>query len=496
MHPFQEVTMSSNISAIVNSVKQSLHDKMFFEFSQYGRYVEIKEKIMDRNETFTHLVKLSQYTIDILKTTDIRSLPSKEKKEEIRDLVDVVYRCSKIFEQKFGKIDGSQAHYLYLLAFRAKLGGRVSEDALRDPQHKDFETFMHVNFLYQKMQALGYQMGTLPSLMIEGFHEPVLWSSLRKDLIDPSNPDSGFSFSYNGKEVFRTNANFELDEDYSYIDGKIAKYNPLMSKEIRYYDKEAANPGVFKVELWTTVIDHNGERPTVTLGDHTYLVLVDDQGRRLGVGQYGIAGERNCAQDLSPMGRRLGGIETPDRYLLLPKDQFNSKKTEFVVSKADFEILLQEVKDLKAGSHHVISLLQNNCTSFAQKILARIGINIETKFHVLELLFRRHAPLLVCSFFDKIFAKVPQGIKNALYYLPFIYLPTLFAACVIRLKSLRNYRADNTHNSVFEFFFKPWKCPSDIYLLDIIFRPWRLTADHPFAVRIWQNKNPSNIYHN
>jgi hypothetical protein len=468
---------------------------MFFEFSQCGDNITISKKIMDHHEAFTHLDLLSRYTLHVLQTTDIRSLPSNERKEEIRDLVDVVYRCAKVFEKKFGKMCGAESHFLYLQSLSAKLGGRISADVLRDPQYKEFDTFIHVNFLHHKMQALGYQMGPLPSLMIEGYREPIFWTSLRKDYLDPAKPHSGYVFTYGGKEVFRTNKNFVLDADYSYLDGKIVKYNPLTSKEIRYYDYEAPNPGVFKFELWTAITDVKGERPTIALGDHSYFVLVDDQGRRLGVGQFGMTGEMNCVEMLSPIGRKPGGIETPDRYLFLPKDNYSFKKTEFVLNKADFETILQEVKDVKSNPHHVVSLLHNNCTSFAKKLLARVGVTVESRIHILELLLRKVVPVSVCSFFRSTFAKLPQGIKKALYFLPFIYVPTLIAAFVIRSFSLRNYRADNTYNSVFEFFFKPWTCSSDVCLIDIIFRPWKLAADHPFAVRMWQNKNPNHVHH-
>jgi hypothetical protein len=487
--------MSSNINAIVSSIKHSLNEKMFFEFSQCGHNVTIKKKMLRPTEAFTHLESLSRYTLNILQTTDIRSLPSIEKKDEIRDLVDVVYRCAKVFERQFGQICKDEAHCLYLQSLSAKLGGRISADVLKDPKYKEFYSFIHANFLHHKMQTLGHQMGLLPSLMIEGYHESIFWASLHKELIDPLNPDSGYVFTYGGKEVFRTDKKFVLDANYSYLDGKIVKYNPLTSNEVRYYDHEAPSPGVFKFELWTAITDVEGEHPTIALGDHSYFVLVDDQGNRLGAGQFGMTGEMNCIEMLSPLGRKPGGIETPDRYLFLPKDNYSFKKTEFILPKADFETIFQEVKNIKADSHHVVSLLHNNCTSFAQKLLARVGVKIESKIHILELLLRKVVPASVCSFFKNVFAKVPQGIKKALYFLPFIYVPTLVAAFVIRSFSLRNYRSDNTYNSVFEFFFKPWVSSSDTSLINIIFRPWRLTADHPFAVRMWQNEHASQINH-
>ena len=260
------------------------------------------------------------------------------------------------------------------MVLSAKLGGKISPDKLLDPQNKEFVNFVNANHLQNKMQALGHECWVVPTLGIEGFGNYVMWSSLfKKEIIGPAGKAVGYAFYYQGKEVFQTDLKLKLKSDYCYLNGEISKYMPMNSSEIRHYDTQRGD-GRYKIEVWTALHDVEGKRPVITIGDHSHLVLIDDKGKRFGVGQYGMAEDLDCQHALSACGRKKGGIEMPDRYLMMPKNSHNFKKVEITVSKEDFDVLMNQIKEDRVNPSLSVSLIKGNCTSYVRGLLQRIGI--------------------------------------------------------------------------------------------------------------------------
>ncbi len=456
---------------LVVSIKTALDHKNFFTLNSEGCATEQKD--LPATAVYENIYTLTSSTLDLLKSKNLRQIDLSEK-ESLRDLVDAAYLASKIFNEQFGKEKPELSIKLHNTALCAKLGGRINESALT----KDFIDFIEANALQHKIQALGYQLGTKPALPIEGENRPVLWSKIVKSpLIQNSPKDPSFSFSFKGKEIFRTDAKFKLHSDYTYIDGKIAKYNPMTSPEVRAYDHEKAVSGVFKIELWTAIKDVTGKRPVVTIGDHAYLVLVDETGARVGVGQYGMAEDPHFTDLFSIFGKKKGGLETPDRYLLMPKDSHSFQKTEFIVNKESFDVVMNKIKEHKVDETFSASLLCGNCSSTAEDLLESIKIQVNPKIHCLELFWRKLAPLFLITAVDKMLDTWPKSAIKALSYLPIFYIPIVLYGLLTKALSLKNFNNE----------------PSDISLFDVFFFPWKVTIDHPFAIRSWQEQHSNSI---
>lgn len=461
--------MSANLSSITSTVRNALEHHSYFSFRVENGAVSVVPKAMKAEEAFQNIDRLASYTTNILSRKSLRQI-SYEEREALRDLVDCVYRCSKVYAKQFGKEAAGHAKALQAQALCAKLGGKIAPSLLANEHFKEYVDFIQANALQHKVQALGHQFSLLPSLPVEGFEEPVQWYELRKKCLQQNSPsDPAFAFEYQGKEVFRTDSKLKLHPDFTYIDGKIAKYNPIETPEVRAYDHEPAS-GQYRIELWTAIHDTKGERPVITIGDHAHMVLVDAEGNRYGFGQYGMADEFNIEHALSAFGRKKGGVETPDRYLLLPKDSHSFMKTEFAIDQKQFKSIMNMVKVQKKDPSFSVSLLCGNCSTSVQEMLESVGIKVNNKIHVVELFWRKYAPLFLIKAFDSVFEPAPKFLKKALCFFPPFYLFTIFYGLFTRLLSMKNFNDE----------------PSDISLKDIFLRPWTATIDHPFAVRRWQ----------
>ncbi len=461
------------LPGLVGAVKKALDHNKEFALTQEQKVCAAKEQTLSGREAFKNIRDLASRAIELLGRNDLRLLDPSQR-ESLRDLVDVVYRASKAFEKKFGKTNPKRAKDLHDTALCAKLGGKITKKLFT----KDFITFIEANALQHKIQALGYQLSKEPALPIEGIDQPVSWSKITKTPLTQTSPtDPAFSFSFEGQEIFRTDNQFKLHSDYTYIDGKIAKYNPMTFSEIRAYDHEKAVPGQFKIELWTAIKDVKAERPVLTIGDHAYLVLVNDEGSRIGVGQYGMVEETKFTDIFTVFGKKKGGVETPDRYLLMPKDSHSFQKTEFIVNKESFDKVMGKIQEHKTDENFSASLLCGNCSSMVEELLESIEIKINTKIHCLELFWRKFAPLSFVTAVDKMVDAWSNWVPKALTYLPIFYVPIVFYGILAKALSLKNFNNE----------------PSDISLFDVFFFPWKVTIDHPFAVRRWQEEHPDSM---
>lgn len=469
--------MSATLAPLIVTVRRSLDHYSYFTFTTASRIPQVVEKSMNAEEAFVNIRKLNSFTIDLLRSKNLRQI-SFEERETVRGLVDCVYRCSKAFTKQFSKTCPDKARILQIEALNAKLGGRICGTLLGHAAYKDFVSFIQANALQHKVQALGQQLDLIPSLPIEGFDRPVSWTQITKQALVQSKPsDPVFAFYYQGRELFRTDSKLKLHTDYTYIDGKIAKYNPIDSPEVRAYDKEPAAPGRYKIELWTAIDDPTGQRPVIALGDHAYLVLVDEEGNRFGVGQYGMADEFDWNHVFSAFGRKKGGIETPDRYLLLAKDSHSFQKTDIMIDKAAFERIMTRIQKKKTDPNFSVSLLCGNCSTSVESLLSIVEVKVNNKVTVIELFFRKFAPLTLIAFVDRITAALPSLVKKGLFFLPIFHIPMIMYGLFTRALSLKNFNNE----------------PSDISLWNVFFRPWKVTIDHPFAIRRWQQAHAQTI---
>ena len=456
--------MSIEISKLVSDVQSALHQKKFVscEFSE-ATIDSVEIKTMNAADFHLQATKLCSYTNDLLKTKNLRQLNLKER-EQIRDLVDVTYKASRVFSKEYGEQFPKEAKNLSRACLIAKLGGIVDPNKLPSAAFKEFTDFICANHLHHQIQSLGHQLPSEPSIFVEGFSGPIKWKNIAKTKL----PDGLVAYSAIGKELFRTNEKGVLTQDYSYMDGKIVKYNPLTSPEVRHYDTEPAT-GNCRVEFWSAMRDTKGITPVI-FGDHNMLVLVDEQGKRYATGQFGLTRKVNWQDYLSPFSKKRGAIETPDRYLLLAKDSHSFMKTDIPLTKEQFNHLMGEVKKQKKDDDFRVSLLKGNCSSNAVGLLKQVGVQIDNRLHVMDLLYRQITPASLVGLFDRIGSYIPSIAKKGLFFLPFVYVPTIMLSILMKLLGAGD----------------------DVSIVRTIFCPWTLTIDHPFAARAWQQKQEKN----
>ncbi|MBM3208543.1 MAG: hypothetical protein FJZ57_08120 [Chlamydiae bacterium] len=456
--------MSIRISGLVDAVQTALNQKKFVACEFSGADVaSVEIKSMNAVDFHLQAAKLCTFTNDLLKTKNLRQLNLKEK-EQIRDLVDVTYKASRVFSKLYGKEFSKEASELSQAGLVAKLGGKIDSKKLPSHKFKEFTDFIYANHLHHQIQSLGHQLPSDPSISVEGFYGPIKWEHVSKKKIT----DGLVAYYAMGKELFRTNEKGVLTEDYTYMDGKIAKYNPLTSREVRHYDTEPAT-GKCRVEFWSAMRDPKGVTPVI-FGDHNMLVLVDEKGKRYATGQFGLTRKVGWQDYLSPFSKKPGSIETPDRYLLLAKDSHSFMKTDIPLTKEQFNHLKSEVEKQKRDDNFQVSLLKGNCSSNAIGLLKQVGIKIDNRLHVMDLLYRRIAPTFLVSFFDRIGSFIPSWVKKISFFMPIPYLPTVALSILMKLLGAGD----------------------DVSIVRTIFCPWTLTIDHPFAARAWQQKQEKN----
>lgn len=457
--------MSNCYSSVITNVSNFLDRETFFSASiSDGRLIVSADKQSTPLTVFDSIFRLSEYAKSDLQSKNLSQLTSSEKMS-YRHLVDVIWRSSKCFSKRFGGVAKELARDLSDCALQLKLGARVSILLLNRPEYSVLKEFILANHLHHKMEAVGYQMGAIPSIEVDGIEGPIDWTKITCRSEASIGKDFK-AFYLDDRLLFKTDNNLVLVEDYSFLNGKIALYNPWNDEHLRPYDKEAST-GKCKIELWTALVDKKGRHPPLAAGDHSFLVLVSEQGQRFGVGKLG----------LGVLGYNQGYIECPDRYLLLPSDSHSFQKTEFPISKQGFNDLIASIEKDKR-SNVAFDMFNENCTSFVAGVLSRAGIQVEYKLHLLEIFIRQ---LLPQSFVDRALTKLkklPRVLQKALFFLPFIYLPIVavgLGICLLKWKAFSSNR-------------------NELNLLDVFFRPWAVQADHPFALRQWQSSHHQFVH--
>lgn len=450
----------------------------FFSVSYESGLLSIEKMPIERNISSATKAKILESgtvllkgTLDYLRKKNIRKL-AHEERDEIASRVDFAASYIKKLKRNFGKTHPQEIENLELMLLSAKIGGKIDPETLK--KNPDFIRFLTVNHLQHKIQALGRESWVIPTIGIEGHGDYVFWSSLQKTpKCDADGKQVGYQFFLKEQVVFETDLSLRLLSGYSYIDGKIAKYHSIFSPELRHYDTQPKD-GTFKVEVWTALRDAQGQRPALRLGEHSYMVLVDDEGKRFGVGQYGVADDLGISGVVTGCGYKRGSIEAPDRYLMLPRSSYNMKKTVISISKDQFDRMKARLQQDKKEQNIPVSLLKSNCTSYVREIMEVGGIALKTKVHLVNLLFLRLAPLFLVraveTWKEKIFSVLPTWIQKGVYFNPFHYLLGVGIGIGARLLSCKNFQQKNP----------------DISWGDIFFRPWKIEMDHPFALRQWQ----------
>ncbi|NDD58457.1 MAG: hypothetical protein EBZ47_04285, partial [Chlamydiae bacterium] len=461
--PLKELTVS---------ICDALKSKQNFKFDRSNGTIKVvAASALTAREEYKQIRKLALYTCSIFSKQTIHDLPV-DQREIFRDLGDSVDKAVRIFKQKYGKIASKQGYCrsLEAKALCIKLGGVVDHNYLKSEASKDFKAFIKANHLHHKMPATGYQMQEDPSLEIEGYGI-VQW----RDIFRQVNPLRIDHVSQDGTLLFTTDCEKKLTDDYSFISGKIAKYNPQNDQYLRPFDTQPLSEN-FSIELYTSLDDPGGMKPRLLLGDHSYLILTNPQGERYSTGKL-MRSYLGIRDVFAPFSMKKACIDVPDRYVYLPKENRNVTKTVFYVPEDKFQKVLDAITEAKQDPEFSFSILKGNCSSFAASLLSHAGIDARCQMNWYEFLFRAITPAFIQNGWNGFMSSIPLGLKYVVETVAhaFAYLVGLIPGLLVWAWS--------------HFGGCNGLC-SDISLFDVLF-PWRQKMDHPFAMKRWQDSKPA-----
>ena len=117
-----------------------------------------------------------------------------------------------------------------------------------------------------------------------------------------------------------------------------------------------------------------------------------------------------------------------------------------------------------------MSVLKGNCVSYVLKILRLgVGIEMDASMHGLHIMLKALLPHSVYrAFFERFhdwYGNRTSITKKALFFLPFIYIPSFFLGVAALFTRQNNYQEMR-----------------DFSFLDLIIRPWKLSCEHPLAL--------------
>jgi hypothetical protein len=395
---------------------------------------------------------------------------------ECEALQKVVEFCSS-FVKRLAPQDASaeQLQNLKAKVLAAKCGGTVPFEYFRD--HADFRRFVEANHLQNKYMTLHTQIDVHQGLPVfqarVGGSYPVDWAHLNKvEVQNDQREVTGFQYlDAQNNVLFETNTKGELTPDYSFNHEGIVHYN-IKSPEIRAHD--VRNPAEWNreyvLEVWTEVIAPSGTEIQSCLGDHTYLVMKNGQtGEIFSIGNF--AKDFEGWDFATPLAHKHISLETPDRFLFVPKRDHSIEKRDVILTQAQFDQMMTRWRKDKANGELIFSAVKNNCTSWCGKVIREeLGIDLDSRMPIAEYLLRQLPSAqwkndLIASA-QNFISQLPDFVQKALHFFPLYYIPFVLIGLVAKLLNLGSVDGE-----------------TDFSLLDILFRPWNIYVDQPLKLR-------------
>ncbi len=447
------------------------------------------------NDQVANLNCLLDKTIAELASTSLKTRPISDYKT----FEKVIALCGKLLKKiPAAEATSEQLKELKFKLLSAKCGGLVPWTVFRD--NADFRKFIEVNFLQNMLTASHMQLimdeNGQPCIPIGNVSKEdgrvevvadqpatlnIAWNRLEK-----TETPTGYNFSVDGVTLFKTSADYELDY-YAYSFNHLGVI-PYYVKDAQVLNFDQRDPrewqNKYVLELWTAMVDKSGFQIQPCVGDHSYLILRDGQnGKIYSVGQFGVKRDYRWYDYLTPLSRKSSGLESPDRYVYMPKGTYNLQMVETELDKEQFEGILARCEANKGDKDYSFSLLKKNCTSWAvQLVNEELGIKLDPSLQSLSFVIRQILPTswqkLFYAFLDRTFGQLPSWLQHACYFFPVVY--ALYLPLALLAKSISTGNKGGI---------------SDLPWLDIIFRPWNTFVDHPASLRqnLWAQDGNGDV---
>ncbi|MEX2304619.1 MAG: hypothetical protein WD595_00335, partial [Waddliaceae bacterium] len=284
---------------------------------------------------------------------------------------------------------------------------------------------------------------------------------IEMNLLEKRATPEGFEFYREDVLLFKTDENLKL-KGYFYGGQKgVVEGSPTQADTLgEFFQKPATG------KYWVTVYGVAKDLTDLSFGrSHSYLGLEDSQGRVSYVGQFGVLKDFNVKDVVTPLGKKEMGIEIIDRYSSLPLSQYLLNEAKIQVTEQQYQILTDSIKrDSAEGVEG--SLIKGNCSSYVKEKLKLIGVQAKISVTLQRYLFSQVIRVFPKSIQRKVMdwtKNTPDWLAKVLLFNPVVYLPTILVTGIAKLLSAGN----------------------DISLIQAIFKPWKLTVDHPIALFNW-----------
>lgn len=284
--------------------------------------------------------------------------------------------------------------------------------------------------------------------------EWIQWTDLEK-----KEEENGFSFYRKDELLFSTDKKLKLKGYFWAGEKGIVKGNPMQAEGLGDFFQRPASG-----KHWLSIYSIAKGDTDVRFGSsHCYMSLENSQGNLSYAGQYGVNRQLSPLDMLTPFGKKGVGIETPDRYSSMPVGQHLIKELRVEITAEQYRILKESIENDKRNTEQG-SIIAGNCATYIQKKLELIGLKTKVSMTALEFFLRFAIHPLPRTFNKKIVqwvGNLPDIVRKAAYFCPFIYLPMLAITLGSRLLS---------------------GFDSDISIIDAFVRPWNVKVDHPLAL--------------
>ncbi len=375
----------------------------------------------------------------------------------VRNFLDNLYLYRKQVDQK-GEFENA------LLSLR--LGGDVPAEWIK--ANKEFKKFIKSNYLHHRLFVLRLPLlfdekrGAALPLQEEDHIEWVYWDEIKKE---------GSDFYFEGRLIFKADERYRLIPEYTCLHRGICHYN--VGIDPKWEPFQVADPTEWNhkyvLEVWTVSLPML--KPPMFQRTHAYIVLKDSEGNIRSVGQDVLVDRANFrVTEILNRKPGFGKITTPDIYTFYPTNARRFWNISIEITKEEHDRIIAIVEKDKANKQHSMSVLKGNCVSYVLKILREgVGIQVDASMHSLHIMLKEFLPhswyRALFKNFNRWYGKQSPVVKKALFFLPIVYIPSLLLGIVALFTRQNNYQ------EIRDFSF-----------LDLIFRPWKLSCEHPLAL--------------
>lgn len=425
-------------------------------------------------------VSNAEYLIDkcniSLAGRDLRQ-SSLEDAQKLETLTNLSFKMIKELGKEYS--DHAKIPSLKTRAMIAKLGGKLTENDFSTLKAKELAKVIGANAYQHNFQKLRMQLTSqngkimLPLSQSDGTTKLISWDDVVKiPHYDSEGEQIGYKYTYQDETILKTDIDRIARGQYIFTYTGLLKHDPYEAREVITYDTVPAD-GKYTFEVVTVLRDPDGTTPGGFTGNHSYAILKDAEGNLKSFGKF--VGKNECGSTdlVAPYARKVGAFTAPDPYIFYAEDSRSFERHTIEISQQQYEQILGRWTTDLTAEDPTFGVLQTNCTSYIQEVLRTyLDVEVDTGMSVLRYVMYQILPKALSTRISALtrasMRPLPIWVRRMFRFLPFLYVPEFVFNLTVRILSLFN---DGN------------RVGSDLSLFDIFFRPWKCSVDHPLSLR-------------